>query len=110
MSIKNLIYQNLDILFRKQSDKPEGLNMQSAIEIGAYVAAGVLRSRYKQEKTILAEEIDGVYKIVGGFFTENFNSFSQADFDDLKESSLGLLQDPAFDNNLDTFIQTIVGE
>lgn len=109
MNIKTLIYQNLDILFKKQAAKPEGLNMQSAIEIGAYVAAGVLRSRYKQEKTILPEEIDGVYKIVGGFFVENFNSFSQADFDGLKESSLAMMQDPGFDNNLDVFIQSIVG-
>lgn len=110
MNIKDLIYQNLDILLKKQSEKPDGLNMQLAIEIGAYVAAGVLRSRYKQEKSILPEEIEGVYKIVGSFFAENFKSFSKEDYEGLKENSLEMMQDPSFDQNLDVFIKSIIEE
>lgn len=108
MTIQDLIHQNLDILLKKQSEKPEGLHMKQAIKIGAYVAAGVLRSRYKEEKKILPEEIEGVYGIVGNFYADSFKSFSQEDFDNLKTNSLGLLQMPTFDDDLNSFINSIV--
>lgn len=108
MTIKDLIHQNLDILLKKQSEKSEGLNMSQAIKIGAYVAAGVLRSRHKEEKKILPEEIDGVYNIIGNFFLTNFPSFKQTDFENLKKDSLELLQKPSFDKDLDEFVQSII--
>lgn len=108
MNIKDLLYQNLDILLKKQSEQPTPLTMQKAIEIGAYVAAGVLRSRHKHKKSILAEEIDGVYKIVGSFYAESFPSFSKENFDMLKTTSLELLQKPTFDQDLEVFIQSIL--
>lgn len=108
MNIKDLIYQNLDILLKKQSKVPGSLTMERAIEIGAYVAAGVLRSRHKDQKTILPEEIDGVYKIVGSFYAESFKSFSQDNFDLLKSTSLELMQKPSFDQDLNMFVQSIL--
>lgn len=108
MNIKDLIYQNLDILLKKQSEQKGSLTMQRAIEIGAYVAAGVLRSRHKHNKAILPEEIDGVYKIVGSFYAESFKAFSQDNFDLLKKTSLDLMQKPTFDQDLDVFVQSIL--
>lgn len=108
MTIQNLIYQNLDILIKKQSEKTEGLTLQKAIEIGAYVAAGVLRSRHKDKGEVLPEEIEGVYGIVGKFFQESFDTFTQENFDLLKKTSLDLMQKPTFDQDLDTFIESIM--
>lgn len=108
MTIKDLIYQNLDLLLQAQSKKEEGLHMQAAIKIGAYVAAGVLRSRHKETKEILDEEIKGVYQIVGTFFVEHFPSFTNDDFTALKEDSLDKLQMPTFDQDLQEFIDAIM--
>lgn len=108
MTIKDLIYQNLDILFTKQSDKSKGLSLQKAIEIGAYVAAGVLRSRQKDKGEVLPEEIEGVYGIVGEFYYKSFDSFTQNQFDELKKTSLELMRNPTFDQDLDAFIASIM--
>lgn len=109
MNIKDLINQNLDILIRKQSESSEALTIQKAIEIGAYVAAGVLRSRHKAEGKVLPEEIEGVYGIVGVFYNRNFDAFTEENFNELKNYSLGLMQKPTFDQDLDSFIESIMG-
>jgi|SRR5690554_2138307 len=108
MNIQDLIIQNLDILIMKQSEKPEALTMQKAIEIGAYVAAGVLRSRHKATGEVLPEEIEGVYGIVGNFYNKSFDTFTQEHFDELKKSSLDMMQKSTFDQDLDAFIQSIM--
>jgi len=108
MTIEKLIYQNLDILITKQSEKPEVLTLQKSIEIGAYVAAGVLRSRHKDQGKVLPEEIEGVYGIVGKFYSKSFATFTQENFDLLKKSSLELMQNPTFDKDLDVFIESIM--
>lgn len=108
MNIQDLINQNLDILIKKQSEKPESLTMQKAIEIGAYVAAGVLRSRHKEKGEVLPEEIEGVYGIVGDFYNKSFDTFTQEHFGELKKNSLDLMQKPTFDQDLDSFIESIM--
>jgi len=108
MTIQDLIYQNLDILITKQSEKPEGLTLQKSIDIGAYVAAGVLRSRHKDKGEVLPEEIEGVYGIVGEFYKKSFDSFTQENFDLLKKTSLEMMQKPTFDQDLDSFIESIM--
>ena len=108
MTIQDLIYQNLDILLKNQAQKEEGLNMERALKIGAYVAAGVLRSRHKEQKEILTIEIEGVYGIVRDFYQEHFESFNNKDYENLKDTSLNLLRNPNFDQELESFIQSIV--
>lgn len=108
MTIQDLINQNLDILIMKQSEKSEALTMQKAIEIGAYVAAGVLRSRHKAIGEVLPEEIEGVYGIVDDFYNKSFDTFTQTHFDELKKTSLELMQKPTFDQDLDMFVQSIM--
>src|SRR5690625_3969188 len=108
MNIEKLIYQNLDILIPKQSEKPEGLTLQKQIKIGARLAAGVLRYRHIDQGKVLPEEIEGDYTIVGKFYSKSFDTFTQENFDLLKKSSLEMMQKPTFDQDLDVFIESIM--
>ncbi len=106
--IQSVILNDLDTLLKAKSQH-NGLNIDDVIEIGAYVGASVLRSRFSATKEIKDNEINGVFGVIGNFYVQSFKgNFSQIEFDTLLKRSLELLQTPTFDQDSITFFNTIL--
>lgn len=106
--IQDVILNDLDTLLKAKNNH-NGLNIEDVIEIGAYVGASVLRSRYSSTKEIKDNDIHGVYGIIGNFYVQNFKeNFTQIEFDTLLKRSLELLQQPTFDQDSVNFFNQIL--
>lgn len=104
MDIKDWITTNLDKLLVGQSRKGV-LTVAHIIEIGAYVAGGVLRSRFSSEKEVSSEDINGVFGVIVTFYKQNFGKdFTPEDFESMQKKTLALLQSETFDRELHAFM------
>lgn len=106
--IQTVILKDLDTLLKAKSQH-NGLNIDDIIEIGAYVGASVLRSRFSTTKEIKDNDIHGVYGVIGNFYVQSFKeNFGQIQFDTLLKRSLELLKEPTFDQDSISFFNTIL--
>lgn len=106
MHIEQLIIQRLDYLLTKKG-ATSPLTLDSLIEIGAYVAAGVLRGRFSVTKEVSQEEINGVFGVVGDFFKSHFpEDFTEKTFIAMRNKALALIQETTFDSDLELFMNS----
>lgn len=105
MEIQQVIEQHLDTLLMQKSQQG-ALSLDTIIEIGAYVGAGVLRGRYSAVKEVSQEEINGVFGVIGNFYKRHFEeAFTENEFILLKNKALELVQNTSFDADLEAFMK-----
>lgn len=107
MDIQTLIHQNMDELLYLANEK-EILNTDLVVKIGAYVAAGVLRGRFADQKNVTTEEINGVFGIIGNFCKTAFGrSYTKVHFKKMTTLALELMQETTFDSDVEDFIASL---
>lgn len=100
MTIQELINQQMDHFIAKLVSK-EQLSHEKVIEVATNIAAYLIRSRHVQNKGIANEEIDLVLQSVFAFIHANFeNQFHTEDFVAIRDSTLELLKNPSFDQEI----------
>lgn len=109
MDIQTLIHHNLDELMYL-ADKKGVLDTVVVVEIGAYVAAAVLRGRFSSIKEVSEQEINGVFGIIGDFCKLSFGrSFTKVHYRKMTAQALKLIQEPTFDQDLEMYMAKMRG-
>ena len=105
MTIQELINQQMDHFVGKLMAKNE-LSHEKVIEISTHVGAYMIRTRHVQNKGIAGEEIDVVLQSVFAFIHTNFeNQFHTDDFILIRDSTLNLLKNPQFDQEIQSYFK-----
>lgn len=82
------------------------LSHEKVIEVATHIGAYLIRSRHLQNKGIANEEIDVVLQSVFAFIHTNFeNQFHTDDFVLIRDSTLNLLKNPAFDKEIENYFK-----
>lgn len=109
LTIKDVIYRDLDLLITAKLKEGENISMDDLIDITSYLAASLFRTRWNQKGELSAEEINIVLGNIGNFCKEHFGEFfTQNDFDKVVKISQLLLQKPTFDEDSKTFFEDIL--
>lgn len=105
MNIQELINQQMDIFIGKLISKNQ-LSPEKVIEVASHVGAYLIRNRHVQNKGIAGEEIDLVLQSVFAFIHNNFeNQFHTEDFILIKNTTLELLKNPSFDQEIKEYFK-----
>lgn len=105
MTIQELINQQMDHFIGKLIAKNE-LSHEKVIEVATHIGSYLIRTRHVQNKGIANEEIDLVLQSVFAFIHTNFeNQFHTEDFKLIKESTLILLKNPGFDQEIQDYFK-----
>ncbi|CAM4007336.1 hypothetical protein FLAN108750_04885 [Flavobacterium antarcticum] len=105
MTIQQLIDQQMDHFIGKLIAK-EQLSHEKVIEVATHIGSYLIRSRHVQNKGIANEEIDVVLQSVFAFIHTNFkDQFHTDDFILIKESTLNLLRNPGFDQEIQDYFK-----
>lgn len=109
ITIKDVIYRDMDQLIMAKLNGGENISIDDLIDIGSYLAASLFRSRWKQKGELAEEEVNIVLGNIGDFCHENFRDFfTQNDFDKIVKISQLLLQKPTFDDDSESFFYDIL--
>ena len=109
-NIEDLITLDLQTFLGLKA-KNDTISIESALEIGAYVAANFLRIIYTKNKEIKPEEINGVFGIVSNFYSTYFEGqITEDDFQNMAKKSSELLQNTDFDEMSRTFFKNIISK
>ena len=105
MSIQELINQQMDHFIGKLISNDQ-LSHVKVIEVASHVGAYLIRNRHVQNKGIANAEIDLVLQSVFAFIHTHFeNQFHTEDFILIKESTLNLLKNPGFDQEIQDYFK-----
>lgn len=109
ITIKDVIYREMDKLIMGKLKDGENISIDDLIDIGSYLAASLFRSRWKQKGELNEDEVNIVLGNIGEFCYEHFGEyFNQKDFDKIVKISQLLLQKPTFDDDAESFFQSII--
>lgn len=105
MTIQELINEQMDIFIGKLIAENQ-LSHEKVIEVATHIGAYLIRNRHVQNNGIANAEIDLVLQIVFAFIHNNFeNQFHTEDFILIKESTLNLLKNPGFDQEIQDYFK-----
>lgn len=105
MTIQELINQQMDHFIAKLMSKNQ-MSHEKVIEVATHVGAFLIRNRHVQNKGIANQEIDLVLQSVFAFIHTNFeNQFHTEDFILIKDSTLTLLKNPGFDQEIQDYFK-----
>ena len=105
MTIQELINQQMDHFIGKLISNNQ-LSHEKVIEVATHVGAYLIRTRHVQNKGIANEEIDVVLQSVFAFIHTNFeNQFHTEDFVLIRDSTLNLLKNPSFDQEIQNYFK-----
>lgn len=106
MTIQELINQQMDHFIGKLIAS-KALSHEKVIEVATHIGSYLIRTRHIQNKGIANEEIDVVLQSVFAFIHTNFeNQFHTDDFKLIKESTLTLLKNPGFDQEIQDYFKS----
>jgi len=109
ITIKDIIYRDMDILITAKLKDGKNISIDNLIDIAAYLAASLFRTRWNQKGELTNEEINIVLGNIGDFCNEHFGEyFTQNDFDKIVKISQLLLQKPTFDDDSKMFFEEII--
>lgn len=105
MTVQELIHQQMDhfmgILIAKNQ-----LSHEKVIEVSSNIGAYLIRTRHLQNKAISNQEIEVVLQNVVDFLNSSFeNQFNAEDFLLIKETTLALLKNPNFDQEIQYYFK-----
>lgn len=105
MTVQELIVQQMDYFIRKLIANNQ-LSHEKVIEMSSNIGAYLIRNRHIQNKKIAAEEINLVLQNIADFLNSNFeNQFNADDFISIKETTLKLLKNPSFDQEIKDYFK-----
>ncbi|WP_432672978.1 hypothetical protein [Flavobacterium sp. SM2513] len=105
MNIHELIIQQMEYFIGKLMIKNQ-LSHEKVIEVASHVGAYLIRSRHIQNKGISTEEINLVLQSMSDFINTNFeNQFKIEEFILIKETTLMLLKNPSFDQEIKDYFK-----
>lgn len=82
------------------------LSDEKVIEVNSNIGAYLIRTRHIQNKGISNDEIELVLQSVVDFLNQNFkNQFETEDLILIKETTLDLLKQPNFDNEIQQYFK-----
>lgn len=106
MTIQELINQQMNHFIGKLMSTNQ-LSHEKVIEVATHTGAYLIRTRHIQNKGIANEELDVVLQSVFAFIHTNFeNQFHTDDFILIKNSTLTLLKNPNFDQEVQDYFKT----
>jgi hypothetical protein len=92
------------------NQKKADVYKEDYIELGAFVGANFIKTAHKQEGQITKRELDAVYGNINDFFMESFKGqVTPEDLKNMMHKSLGILQHPNSDNQIQQYFQSITG-
>lgn len=97
-----------------QISEKDGIDKDSALEAGSYVAAqfmkNVLKTNFENGKGPLSkEEINAVFENVAEFYSESFRGqFSQQDFDVIVQKTMQITMSPNSDKIISEYFAKIL--
>lgn len=105
MTIQELINQQMDHFIGKLIAKNQ-LSLEKVIEVATHTGAYLIRNRHIQNKGISEDEIKLVLQSLVDFINHNFeNQFHQDDFILIKDTTLALLKNPGFDQEIQEYFK-----
>ncbi len=105
MTIQELINQQMDHFIGKLISKNQ-ISLEKVIEVATHTGAYLIRTRHVQNKEISENEIKLVLQSLTDFMNHNFeNQFNQEDFVLMKDKTLSLLKNPAFDQKIQEYFK-----
>ncbi|MDR6966406.1 hypothetical protein J2X31_000399 [Flavobacterium arsenatis] len=105
MTIQELINQQMNHFIGKLMAKNQ-LSIEKVIEVATHTGAYLIRNRHVQNKAISEDEIKLVLQSLTDFINHNFeNQFHQEDFILIKDQTLALLKNPAFDQEIQEYFK-----
>ncbi|RZK10752.1 MAG: hypothetical protein EOO46_09490 [Flavobacterium sp.] len=105
MTVQELINQQMDHFIGKLIAKNQ-ISIEKVIEVATHTGAYLIRNRHIQNKGISEEEIAMVLQSLIDFINHNFeNQFNQDDFIQVKDKTLELLKNPAFDQDIQEYFK-----
>ena len=109
LTIKDIIYRDLDTLIMAKLKDGDNISINDLIDITSYLAASLFRTRWQQKGELTEEEVNIVLGNIGEFCHEHFGEFfTQSDFDKIVQISQLLLQKPTFDDDSKEFFDKIL--
>lgn len=105
MTIQELIHQQMHHFISKLTSKNQLLH-EKVIDVSSNIGAYLIRTRHVQNKGISNQEIELVLQSVVDFLNHNFeNQFNEQDFLLIKETTLELLKNPSFDQEIQFYFK-----
>ena len=105
MTVQELINYQMDHFIAKLIAKNQ-LSDEKVIEVNSNIGAYLIRTRHIQNKGISNDEIELVLQSVVDFLNQNFkNQFETEDLILIKETTLDLLKQPNFDNEIQQYFK-----
>ena len=105
MTIQELIHQQMDHFMGKLISNNQ-LSHEKVIEVSSHTGAYLIRSRHIQNKGVSETEIELVLQSIFHFINTNFeNQFSPEDFVLIKSTTLQLLKNPGFDQDIQDYFK-----
>lgn len=105
MTIQELINQQMDHFIGKLIAKNQ-LSIEKVIGVATHTGAYLIRNRHIQNKGISDEEIKLVLQSLVDFMNHNFvNQFNEEDFILFKDTTLMLLKNPGFDQEIQEYFK-----
>lgn len=105
MTVQELINQQMDHFIGKLIARNQ-ISIGKVIEVATHTGAYLIRNRHVQNQGISEEEIKLVLQSLVDFINHNFeNQFNEDDFILIKDKTLELLRNPAFDQDIQEYFK-----
>lgn len=105
MTVQELINNQMDHFIGKLIATNQ-ISIEKVIEVATHTGAYLIRNRHIQNKGISEEEVGMVLQSLADFINHNFeNQFTQDDFILIKDKTLELLKNPAFDQDIQDYFK-----